>query len=211
MHSLIREVQKEQLRRVPEVKTGYTVRIHQRIKEGEKERTQIFEGLVIKTGHGEGSEKTITVRKIVQGIGVEKTFPLHSPNVTKIEVKKKAKVRRSKLYYMRERSGKSARLQERHVTDAERAEEESKMDAMIQEAVKADEKKKAEEIKAEAPEAVAEVSDDAVQAEAPEAVEPAEKVAEEVKEEAAPAAEDSEPAKEVAEEAPAEEEEKPAE
>ncbi len=203
MHPLIREVQKEQIRRVPEVKTGYTVRIHQRIKEGEKERTQIFEGLVIKTGHGEGSEKTITVRKIVQGIGVEKTFPLHSPNVTKIEVKKKAKVRRSKLYYMRERSGKSARLQERHVTDAERAEEESKMDAMIQEAVKADEKKKAEEAKA-APEAVAEASDDAVQAEAPVEAEPTEEVAEEAPVEA-------EPAKEAAEEAPAEEEEKPAE
>lgn len=147
MHSLIREVQKEQLKKVPEVRAGYTIRVHQKIKEGEKERNQIFEGLVIKVGHGEGSEKTITVRKIVQGIGVEKTFPLHSPNVTKIEIRKKAKVRRSKLYYMRERSGKSARLQERHVTDAERAEEEAKMEALIEEAVKADEKRKKEEIK----------------------------------------------------------------
>ena len=149
MHPIIRDVQKRQLRPLPEVKPGYTIKVHQKIKEGNKERVQVFEGLVIKTGHGEGVEKTITVRKIVQGIGVEKVFPLHSPNIKKIEVKKKAKVRRSKLYYMRERSGKSARLQERHVTDAERKEEEAKMEAMIQEAVKADEKRKVEETKAE--------------------------------------------------------------
>ena len=116
MHPLIRDVQKSQLKKVPEIRSGYTVRVHQKIKEGNKERVQSFEGLVIKLGHGEGVEKTITVRKIVQGIGVEKVFPLNSPNIKKIEVKKKAKVRRSKLYYMRERSGKSARLQERHVT-----------------------------------------------------------------------------------------------
>lgn len=149
MHTLIREVQKASLKKVPEVKTGYTVRVHQKIKEGNKERVQAFEGLVIKVGHGEGVEKTITVRKIVQGIGVEKVFPVNSPNITKIEVKKKAKVRRAKLYYMRERSGKSARLQERHVTEAERAAEEEKMEAMIQEAVSADEKRKKEEAAAE--------------------------------------------------------------
>ena len=149
MHPIIRDVQKKQLKPLPEVRPGYTIKVHQKIKEGNKERVQVFEGLVIKTSHGEGVEKTITVRKIVQGIGVEKVFPLHSPNIKKIEVKKKAKVRRSKLYYMRERSGKSARLQERHVTDAERAEEGAKMEALIQEAVKADEKRKAEEAKAE--------------------------------------------------------------
>ncbi len=148
MHPLIREVHKKQQKRVPEVKTGYTIRVHQKIKEGNKERIQVFEGLVIKMGHGTGTEKTMTVRKIVQGIGVEKIFPIHSPNITKIEVKKKAKVRRAKLYYMRERSGKSARLQERHVTAQERAEEQAKMEALIEEAVKADEKRKAEEVKA---------------------------------------------------------------
>ncbi len=148
MHPTIRDIQKKQLKPLPTVQSGYTVRVHQKIKEGEKERVQIFEGLVIKVGHGEGVEKTFTVRKIVEGIGVEKVFPLHSPNIKKIEVKKKAKVRRSKLYYMRERSGKSARLQERHVTDAERAEEDAKMETMVQEAVKADEKRKAEEVKA---------------------------------------------------------------
>jgi len=136
MHPLIREAQKSQLKPVPQIKTGYTVRVSQKVKEGNKERIQAFEGLVIKVGHGEGVERTFTVRKIVEGIGVEKVFPIHSPTITKIEIKKKAKVRRSKLYYMRNRFGKSARLQERHVTDAERAVEEAKMQAMIVEAVK---------------------------------------------------------------------------
>lgn len=148
MHPLIKEVQKSCLKKVPEVKTGYTVRVHQKIKEGNKERVQVFEGLVIKTGHGAGIEKNITVRKVVQGYGVEKVFPIHSPLITKIEVKKKAKVRRSKLYYMRDRSGKSARLQEQQVTDKERQEEEAKMETYIQEAVEAEEKRKAEEAKA---------------------------------------------------------------
>lgn len=191
MHPTIREVQKKQLKPLPSVQPGYTVRVHQKIKEGNKERVQVFEGLVIKTGHGEGVEKTFTVRKIVEGIGVEKVFPLHSPNIKKIEVKKKAKVRRSKLYYMRERSGKSARLQERHVTDAERKEEDAKMEALIQEAVKADEKRKAEDTKAEG---------EAAEGEAP--AETPETPDEEVKEEEKPAEE------EVKEETP-EEEEKP--
>ena len=164
MHPLISEITKEQLKRVPEIKTGYTIRVHQKITEGNKERIQIFEGLVIGVGHGAGTEKTMTVRKIVQGIGVEKIFPIHSPNITKIEIKKKAKVRRAKLYYMRNRSGKSARLQERHVTAQERAEEEAKMEASIQEAVKADEKKKAEEAKNTDDTAEETSGDDAVEA-----------------------------------------------
>jgi len=151
MHPIISEAQKSQLKKMPELKTGYTVRIHQKIKEGEKERVQIFEGLIIKVGHGQGIEKNITVRKIVEGVGVEKVFPIHSPTITKIEIKKKASVRRSKLYYMRQRSGKSARMTERQVTDKERAEEEAKMEALIQEAVEAEEKrKKAEEAAASA-------------------------------------------------------------
>lgn len=97
---------------VPELRAGYTIKVHQKIIEGEKERVQIFEGLIIKINSGHGADKTFTVRKIVEGIGVEKIFPLHSPNIIKIEVKKKSKVRRAKLYYMRERSGKSARLKE---------------------------------------------------------------------------------------------------
>lgn len=99
-------------KQVPVVKTGYTVRVHQRIKEGEKERTQIFEGLVIKVNSGGGVNKNFTVRRIVDGIGVEKIFPFFSQNIEKVEIVKAGKVRRSKLYYMRDRSGKSIRLRD---------------------------------------------------------------------------------------------------
>lgn len=157
MHPTIEAIQKGKLKKVPEIKTGYTVEVSQKVTEGTKERIQKFQGLVIKIGHGAGAEKTFTVRKIVEGIGVEKVFPFHSPNITKIHVVKKAKVRRQKLYYMRERFGKSARLSEKHVTDEERAAEEAKMEAMYAEAVKAEEKRLAEEAKkAEAETPVAE-------------------------------------------------------
>jgi len=149
MHPILRDAQKSQLKNIPELKSGYTVRVSQKIKEGEKERVQSFEGLIIKVGSGEGVEKNITVRKIVEGVGVEKVFPIHSPTITKIEVKKKAQVRRAKLYYMRKRSGKSARLTETQVTDKERQDEVDKREALIQEAVEADEKRrKAEDAKA---------------------------------------------------------------
>ncbi len=86
---------------LPDIKPGNTVVVHQKIKEGEKERTQKFEGIVIARKGGKGLSATITVRKISEGVGVEKIFPLHSPTITKIDVLKKAKVRRSKLYYLR--------------------------------------------------------------------------------------------------------------
>lgn len=104
-------------KKVPVIQPGHTVRVHQKIKEGEKERIQIFEGLVIRVHGGHGADKTFTVRKIVEGIGVEKIFPLYSPNIQKIEVKKESKVRRAKLYYMRERAGKSARLKESFISE----------------------------------------------------------------------------------------------
>jgi len=95
----------------PVVKAGDTVRIHQKIKEGDKERVQIFEGLVIAVKHGKGLDGTFTVRKIaVGGIGVERTYPLHSPNIVKVERTKTADVARAKLYYMRDRKGKNARF-----------------------------------------------------------------------------------------------------
>ncbi|MDZ4244758.1 MAG: 50S ribosomal protein L19 [Candidatus Gracilibacteria bacterium] len=97
---------------VPDLRPGHTVRVSQKIKEGDKERLQIFEGLIIKVSSGHGVNKTFTVRKIVSGVGVEKIFPLHSTTISKIEVVKKAKVRRAKLYYMRDLTGKSARLKE---------------------------------------------------------------------------------------------------
>lgn len=97
---------------VPDLRPGHTVRVYQKIKEGNKERLQVFEGLVIKVSSGHGVNKTFTVRKIVSGVGVEKIFPLHSNTIDKIEVVKKAKVRRAKLYYMRDLTGKGARLRE---------------------------------------------------------------------------------------------------
>lgn len=96
---------------VVDVKSGDTVRVHQKIKEGAKERIQIFEGVVIRTDRRASSTSRITIRKVASGIGVEKSFLIHSPLVEKIEVVRRSKVRRNYLSYLRERSGKSARLQ----------------------------------------------------------------------------------------------------
>jgi large subunit ribosomal protein L19 len=104
---------------VPTLKPGFTVKVHQRIKEGAKERVQMFEGLIIAISSGHGVNKTFTVRKIVDGIGVEKIFPFFSPNIEKIEITKKGRVRRAKLYYMRDRSGKSARLKDQPIGKVE--------------------------------------------------------------------------------------------
>jgi|WetSurMetagenome_2_1015567.scaffolds.fasta_scaffold304612_2 large subunit ribosomal protein L19 len=92
------------------LRPGYKVRVHQKIREGEKERIQIFEGFIIGQNAGHGASKTVTVRKVVQGIAVEKIFPLASPNVSKIEIVKTFGVRRAKLYYMRDEKGLSSRL-----------------------------------------------------------------------------------------------------
>ncbi len=110
-HILVQEVEKKfTKKKTPVLRPGYNVKVHQKIKEGEKERVQIFEGLVIGLNSGHGASKTVTVRKIVEGIGVEKIFPIHSPNIVKIEIVKTSGVRRAKLYYMRGLAGKSARL-----------------------------------------------------------------------------------------------------
>ncbi len=95
---------------VVDVKSGDTVKVHQKIREGNKERVQIFEGLVIRTDRTQSHTGSITVRRIASGIGVEKTYLLHSPLVVKVEVTKRSKVRRNYLTYMRSRTGKSARL-----------------------------------------------------------------------------------------------------
>ena len=97
---------------VPEIKPGYHVRVHQKIKEGAKERIQVFEGMVIKVSSGSQINQSFTVRKISEKIGVEKTFALHSPLVVKIEVTRAHRVRRAKLYYLRSLSGKALRLPE---------------------------------------------------------------------------------------------------
>ena len=96
----------------PVANVGDTVRVHVHIKEGNRERIQVFEGTVIAKKHG-GIEETITVRRVSYGVGVEKVFPIHAPAVEKIEVVRKGKVRRAKLYYLRDRVGKSAKVKER--------------------------------------------------------------------------------------------------
>ena len=109
--ALIQKVNDEQKKHaVVDVRSGDTVRVHQRIKEGNKERVQVFEGVVIRTDNKQSHTARITVRKITSGIGVEKSFLLHSPLVEKVEIMRRAKVRRNFLSYLRERSGKSARL-----------------------------------------------------------------------------------------------------
>ncbi len=95
---------------LPEIRPGDTVRVYQKIKEGDKERIQVFEGLVIARKHGKGITSTITVRKVISEIGVERIFPLHSPTIEKIETLRRARVRRAKLYYLRKTKGKRARL-----------------------------------------------------------------------------------------------------
>ena len=110
--NLIDQIEAGELKKeAPAVRTGDTVRAHIRIVEGEKERTQVFEGIVIRL-HGGGARETMTVRKVSFGVGVERILPLHSPRLEKVEVVKRAKVRRAKLYYLRDLRGKAARLKE---------------------------------------------------------------------------------------------------
>ena len=112
MNEIIKSIEAEQLKeKVDEFCVGDTVKVHGRIKEGNRERIQVFEGIVIKR-QGGSSRETFTVRKSSNGIGVEKTWPLHSPNVEKVEVVRRGKVRRAKLFYLRDRVGKRAKVKE---------------------------------------------------------------------------------------------------
>ena len=112
MHKLIEEVTKEQLRTdLPAFRAGDTVRVHVKVVEGTRERIQLFEGVVIKR-RGGGISETFTVRKISYGVGVERTFPLHTPRIANIDVVRRGKVRRAKLYYLRKLRGKAARIKE---------------------------------------------------------------------------------------------------
>ena len=188
---LIAQVGKKFMKKVPVVKPGCTVRIHQKIKEGSKERIQIFEGLVIAVSSGNGPSKTMTVRKVVGGIGVEKIFPIYSTNIAKIQVTKSSTVIRAKLYFMRKRSGKSARLREKHLR-----EEDVVMEDIEGVGVE------------EAPEE--EVNEEVAEATTDEATEAPESSVEEKPEEEAPKQDEAPTEEEKAEEA-APEEEKPAE
>jgi large subunit ribosomal protein L19 len=117
---LLHDLAKTFTKKVPDIRPGYTVRVHEKIQEGDKERVQIFEGLVISVHRGHTpTDATFTVRRIASGVGVEKMFPLLSPMIERIEVKKIAKVRRAKLFFLRGRAGKAARLSERFTSSDE--------------------------------------------------------------------------------------------
>ena len=119
MHRIIQDLERKQLRSdLPRFKPGDTVRVHFQVIEGQRRRVQVFEGIVIKR-QGAGARETFTVRKNSFGVGVERTFPLHSPKIEKIEVAARGDVRRAKLYYLRGRVGKAARVRERRYVGPE--------------------------------------------------------------------------------------------
>ena len=109
---LIKELTKSQLKEMPAVQVGDTVKVHVKVKEGARERIQVFEGTVIAKKHG-GIEESFTVRRISYGIGVEKVFPIHSPTIDQIQIVRHGVVRRAKLYYLRDRVGKAAKVREK--------------------------------------------------------------------------------------------------
>ncbi len=140
---IVKSIEHEQLKnKVPELRVGNTVRVHQKIKEGNRERIQVFEGIIIKKQNG-GVNETFTVRKISYGVGVEKTFLVHSPLVEKVELVRVGKARRAKLYYLRERIGKAAKTRENvgaRIEDKEiTLKEELVEEAPVEEAVVAEE------------------------------------------------------------------------
>ena len=118
MSSVIESLERAQLRRVPSFQAGDRLRVHFQVVEGTRKRTQVFEGVVIKR-QGHGARETFTVRKQSFGVGVERTFPVHSPKIEKIDVAARGDVRRAKLYYLRDRVGKRARVRERRYTGPE--------------------------------------------------------------------------------------------
>ena len=187
---ILKSIEHEQLKnKIPELKIGNTVRVHVRIKEGNKERIQVFEGIIIKK-QGGGVNATFTVRRISYGVGVEKTFLVHSPMIEKVELVRVGKARRAKLYYLRDRVGKAAKTKEKvgarienkeivikeEVVPGESEAEEVVTEEAVQEAV--EENKKVEEAKAAEEAAKAEEVKEEVKEEPK-----AEEVKEEVKEE----------------------------
>lgn len=155
--NLINEITKEyQKNDIPNFKVGDTVKVHIKIKEGSRERIQIFEGFVLKKQNG-GVSETFTVRRMSSGVGVEKTFPLHSPKIEKIELVKEGDVRRAKLNYMRSRTGKSAKIKAKVYTDEQIAAQKATIEA---EKAEAEARVKAEaEAQTQAEQATEEVSE----------------------------------------------------
>jgi large subunit ribosomal protein L19 len=150
MSNVIESIERAQMRKVPRFKAGDTVRVHFQVIEGQRRRIQVFEGIVIKR-QGSGARETFTVRKQSFGVGVERTFPLHSPKIDKIDVAAIGDVNRAKLYYLRGRVGKKARVREKRYGAGSRIEE-----AAVEEAAVAEEPElEAAEPEVEAPEAEA--------------------------------------------------------
>ena len=154
---IIKSIEHEQLKnKIPDLKVGNTVRVHQRIKEGNRERIQVFEGTIIKK-QGGGVNASFTVRKIAYGVGVEKTFLVHSPMVEKVEVVRVGKARRARLYYLRDRIGKAAktkedtgaRIENKEITIKEEISEEAPAETQAVENVAETEAPVAEEVKEE--------------------------------------------------------------
>ncbi len=155
---VIKSIEHEQLKNsIPDIKVGDTVRVHQRIKEGNRQRIQVFEGIVIKKQNG-GLNETFTVRRVAYGVGVEKTFLVHSPLVEKVEVTRVGKVRRAKLYYLRDRVGKASKTKENIGADLNRDDIILKEEVPVVEEVA----EVAEEVAAESP-----VAEEVVATEAP--------------------------------------------
>jgi len=144
---------KTQLKKeMPDIRPGDTVRVSQKIKEKGKEKIQAFEGLVIARKHGKGISATITVRKIISGIGVEKIFPIHSPIIEKLEILKRSKVKRAKLYYLRKAKGKKARLKRKELAEAIVWEKEKPKEKIVEKAttdIEEEKEEKTEEEKTE--------------------------------------------------------------
>ena len=203
MSNVIQDLERAQLRKVPRFKAGDTVRVHFQVIEGTRRRVQVFDGIVIKR-QGSGVRETFTVRKISSGVGVERTFPLHSPKIEQIEVKAIGDVNRAKLYYLRDRVGKKARVRERRYGTGHQLH-----DATVVEEDPADETADVEEQEvadeAVVDEVVASDEAEAAEAEAPE-VEEADVAEEPVAEAPAEEPVDEGPAEEApADEAPADE------
>ncbi len=174
MSTVIESLERAQLRRVPQFDAGDRLRVHFQVIEGTRRRTQVFEGIVIKR-QGHGARETFTVRKNSFGVGVERTFPLHSPKIERIEVAARGDVRRAKLYYLRDRVGKRARVRERRNTGPEEVvERELLYGAAFAEPEASPEPDADAKLEVAAEAEVAVESEPAAQAESPAADEPAE-------------------------------------
>jgi large subunit ribosomal protein L19 len=203
MSNIIQDIERAQLRKVPRFKAGDTVRVHFQVIEGTRRRVQVFDGIVIKR-QGSGVRETFTVRKISSGVGVERTFPLHSPKIEQIEVKAIGDVNRAKLYYLRDRVGKKARVRERRYGVGHQLHDAVEPDEVAEEAV-ADEVVEEAADEAVVDEVVAADEVEATEAEETEETEVTDEPAAEAPVEAAPV--EDVPAAEAeapAEEAPAE-------